>query len=65
MASDKAPDPDGLPSVFFQQFWPEVGEDVTKFVQEFLNRRGPIKEINKTLICLSPKTRGAEWVKDF
>lgn len=34
---DKAPRPDGLPALFYQQFWPTVKQDHLKMVTSFLN----------------------------
>ena len=37
MAPLKAPGPDGLPPLFYQKFWPSIGEDVSKAVLNCLN----------------------------
>lgn len=65
MAPMKAPGPDGMPPRFFQQFWSEVGEDVTATVLKFLNLNGSMEEFNKTLICLIPKVKNAERIREF
>ena len=33
----KAPGPDGMPPLFYQRFWPDIGEVVTKTILDFLN----------------------------
>lgn len=65
MSPSKALGPDGLPPSFFQQFWDNVGEDVTVSVLEFLNCAGSIEDFNKTLIFLFPKVKQAKQIKDF
>lgn len=53
----KAPSSDGLPSVFYKQFWDLVGDQVTKEVMEVLNG-GPMPERwNETVIALIPKVQ--------
>lgn len=42
-----------------------MGEDVAKCVLDFLNRGVTIKELNRTFICLIPKVKGANKMKDF
>lgn len=38
MGPTKAPGPDGFPALFFQQYWHIVGEEVTSFCLDYLNR---------------------------
>lgn len=42
-----------------------MGEDVSKCVLAFLNLKTSIKDINKTLICLIPKVKTADKMRDF
>lgn len=61
----KAPSSDGLPSVFYKQFWDLVGDQVTKEVMEVLNG-GPMPERwNETVIALIPKVQNPEKVTDL
>ena len=50
MALLKAPGPDGLPPFFYQNFWPSMGEDVSKAVLNCLNSGSIPSSINLTFI---------------
>ena len=65
MAPLKAPGPDGMPPLFFQTYWTEVGMDVTQAVLSCLNSRSILKSINHTFIALIPKINNPERVSDF
>ena len=51
----KAPEPDGMPSVFYKRFWDVVGEKVTNEVVVVLNGREFPAGWNETTIVLIPK----------
>lgn len=61
----KAPGPDGIHVIFYQTFWPTVGEDLIQMVASFLNSRHMLKEFNKTTIVLIPKGEEQLSCKDF
>lgn len=61
----KSPGPDGMPAIFYQHYWPEVGNDLIDMVASFLNRGFLLKELNKTIITLIPKGDSQESFKDF
>ena len=65
MALLKAPGPDGMPPLFFQTYWTEVGMDVTQAVLSCLNSRSILKSINHTFIALIPKINNPERVSGF
>ncbi|KAF7838798.1 ribonuclease H [Senna tora] len=65
MNGTKAPGPDGMPPIFFQQFWDIVGDDLTGMVGSFLSRGNLLRSLNKTNIVLMPKNDEANSFKDY
>ena len=65
MALLKAPGPNGMPPIFFQNFWPLVGAEVTTFVLQFLNTATFPSHLNHTFIFLIPKVKNPELVFEF
>ena len=57
MAPLKAPGPDGMPPIFFQNFWPLVGAEVTTSILQFLNTSTFPSHLNHTFIFLIPKVK--------
>ena len=57
MAPLKAPSPDGMPPIFFQHFWPLVGDEVTTTILQFLNTTMFPCHLNHTFISLIPKVK--------
>lgn len=47
---------DGFPALSFQKFWHIVGEKVSEFCLDVLNRKKKVGSINNTNIVLLPKT---------
>ena len=64
MAPLKAPGPDGMPPLFFQTYWSNVGMDVTHVVLSSLNSGSILKSINHTFITLIPKVNNLERVSN-
>ena len=57
MYSLKTPGLDGMPPLFFQHFWPTVGNVVTKTVLDFLNLGIIPPKFNETHIVLVQKNK--------
>ncbi|KAK3217724.1 hypothetical protein Dsin_011694 [Dipteronia sinensis] len=51
----KVPEPDGLPALFFQQFWHVIGEKISRVCLGVLNDGHDLEDINRTLVTLIPK----------
>ncbi|KAK2635479.1 hypothetical protein Ddye_030271 [Dipteronia dyeriana] len=61
----KAPGLDGLPTLFYQKFWPVVENSITKVCLGVLNGGLGLQDVNQTLIVLIPKVKQADSVTDF
>jgi hypothetical protein len=55
MQSLKAPGPDGLPPLFYKQYWHIVGHSVVSAIQNFFTGGKLLKDLNSTHIVLIPK----------
>ncbi|KAA3470166.1 reverse transcriptase [Gossypium australe] len=64
-ALTKSSGPDGLPALFYQYFWHIVGNDVSYYCLEVLNKGKSLAEINKTNIFLIPRTSSPTLVNKF
>ena len=65
MASLKALGSDGMPPLFYQTYWSDVGMDITQAVLSCLNSGSILKSINHTFIILIPKVKNPEKVSEF
>ena len=65
MAPLKAPGPDGMPPLFYQNFWELVRGDVIHDVLGFLNSGSLPNSLNHTFITLIPKIKNPEYVTQF
>lgn len=65
MKSFAAPGPDGLPALFYQSYWEDIGSDITNFVLNILNHNCDIGNINHTLLCLIPKIKNPTLPSDY
>ena len=65
MAPLRAPGLDGMPPLFFQTFWSDIGLDVSEAVLSCLNSGTILKSINHTFLTLIPKVKNPEIVAQF
>ena len=61
----KAPGPDGMNPLFYQHFWPIVGECVTKCVLNFLNLGVIPPKFNEIHIILIPKIKSPKKITEY
>ncbi|MCI52436.1 hypothetical protein A2U01_0073680, partial [Trifolium medium] len=45
-----APGPDGLPALFYHNYWDIIGQDITVMVLDVLNNNGDPSQLNSTHI---------------
>ena len=55
---------DGYLTMFYQKNWNIVRQSLCNFVKEAFGNRN-IKDVNKTLICLIPKTEKPEFMNQY
>ena len=65
MAPLKAPSPDGMPPIFYQHYWKNIGDDVTKAMLFCLNTVKIPTGLNHTYLTLIPKVKCLVKVLDF
>ena len=62
---EKASGPDGMTSLFYQRFWSSVGKDVCCMVRGFFETGELDVRLNRTNICLIPKTDRPKTMTEF
>ena len=55
----KAPRPDGMPGLFFKNYWGFMGSQFVEAVQSFFREGWMLKELNQTYITQIPKGAGS------
>lgn len=65
MHPTKLPGPDGMPPLFFQQYWDTIGDDVVAAVHSFLHSDQLFRDINFTHVCLIPKVKNPVHMSDL
>ena len=61
----KSPGLNGMPPLFFQHFWPSIGNLVTKMVLNFLNSSIAPPMFNDTHVVLIPKNKDPKNISDY
>ena len=64
MAPLKAPSPDGMPPMFFQNYWDLVKGDITNTILSYLNS-GVFTFTSQSYICLIPKVKNPKSGIEF
>ena len=62
---EMAPGLDGMPPLFYQTYWMDVGMDVSQAVLSSLNSGSLLKSVSHTFITLIPKVKNPERVTEF
>ena len=57
--------PDGMPPLFFQSFWPQIGPSVTMAVLDVLNHGTSVQSINHTHLVLIPKLKSPTTMSEY
>jgi hypothetical protein len=65
MKNLKAPGSDGLPILFYKQYWPTVGDPVIKAIQGFFTSGHLLSKVNNSLIVLILKNNCPTSVNHF
>ncbi|WOL11200.1 hypothetical protein Cni_G19962 [Canna indica] len=65
MYPSKAPGLDGLPPMFYQKYWPIVGQDVVQLVLSILQGGDMPEGFNHTYICLIPKVKDPKYISQY
>ena len=65
MGDLKAPGVDGMPVLFYKQFWDIVGGDVTREVKKLLSGGAMLEGWNDTMVVLFPKVPNPDRLKDL
>ena len=65
MAPLKAPRPDRMPPIFFQNFWSDIGDDVVQAILSCLNSSNIISGLNHTFISIIPKVKNPKYATEF
>ena len=65
MAPLKAPGPNGMPPLFYQNYWELVGDDVTKTILSYLNSASLPHPLNHTFLTFFPKIKNPITVSDY
>ena len=65
MPPSKAPGPDGMSALFFQQYWHLLGSKITRAVLDCISSRRMLRSVNYTHIVLIPKVANPDCMSQF
>ena len=60
-----SPGPDGLPVLFYKEFWALVKGDVMATLEELRSPQANMEKINKSYLFMLPKRQGAKSINDY
>ena len=61
----KALGPNGMPPLFYQNYWTLLGNDVTQSVLHYLNLSSLLAALDHSFVTLIPKVNNLEFVSQF
>lgn len=61
----KAPGIDGMPALFYKEYWHIVGDDICREVRNFLSGGNMPSDWNKTVLVIIPKVPNPEKLRDL
>ena len=61
----KSPGPDGMPPLFYQNYWSLVGNDVKEAILLYLNTGSLPKTLGHSFITLIPKVKNLEYISQY
>jgi hypothetical protein len=65
MGDLKAPGPDGMPALFYKNFWEITSKDIVREVKALLNGGDMPQGWNETVVVLIPKVPNPDKLKDL
>ena len=65
MAPLKSPGLDGMPPIFYQNYWSLVGNDVTDAILMYLNTGTFPPSLGHSFITLIPKVKNPEYISQY
>ena len=61
----KALGPNGMPPLFYQNYWTLLGNDVTQSILHYLNSSTLLAALGHFFVTLIPKVKNPEYVSQF
>ena len=65
MAPLKAPEPDGMPPLFYQHYWNLIGDDISNTVLHYLSSATLPEHLNHTFITFILKKKCPNFASEF
>ena len=65
LSPHKAPGPDGIPTLFYREFWSIAKQDILNSTHAFFHSGSLLKSLNQTFLTLIPKVQFPDDVSQF